>query len=411
MSHDKFKRILKKVEENNEIDHSINPKMWVNTWLKRQEVTIDYNERVHWDRYRSATMKLLVEYMIEEYFCEMEGLNVKKSDRFSDTDLKRGLYLCIVDIQEEHKDKFIETIRFDKDLDPDLSELRKFCKCLAENDHFTFYALQHFMWQVKRKIFSQSVDDHMMIILRGEQGCGKTRALSEFLAPLKDYVYEGPVHSVQDKNEFHNYNKNYVARCEELERIDKTDKNALKSMITRDTIPYRIMYSQLTAVVDQNCTFIGTSNDDITDLFRDYSGMRRFIQIDTRSKADLRQFWKEINNLNYSKMWKSIAHGPKSPIIAIMEDGTLSTHQESLTPKTSTQEWLSEVDIQPGHNEVDIHVLYNLYKSWCFAIKMKPARPNYFSRELFGAGFIKERRSVGGKKVTIYGCNKQLGGS
>jgi len=182
-------------------------------------------------------------------------------------------------------------------------------------------------------------------------------------------------------------------------------------MITRETIPYRVLYTQMTAVVDQNCTFIGTSNDDLVDLFRDYSGMRRFIQIDTRQTSDFRNYWSTINEIDYVKMWKSIPHGAKSPILGLMSSGELKQHQKEMTAKTSAQEWLEELELAPGDKEVDIQVLYNLYKSWCFQIKMKPCRPNYFSRELRNENFESARKSVNGTKVTVFKCNQMFGGS
>lgn len=411
---EEFNEMMREVERNNSIDRSCNPKQWVSNWLKLQEVTIYYNERVKWSEYPDASMKLLTEYLIESYFCAMESYNVKKSDRFTEADLKRGLYLCIADIQRSHKKEFINKIRYNKDIDPGLEELKKFCNTIFEDPEFAFYNIQHFMWQVKRKIFKQKVTNHMMLIIYGEQGCGKTEAIEKLLGPLKSYVYEGQVAAVQDKNEFHNFNKNYVMRCEELERLDKTDKNALKSMITRETVPYRILYSQMTAVVDQNCTFIGSSNDNISDIFKDYSGMRRFVQLDSKSEEKLTKNnksgpkykeWDIINNIDYDKIWQSIAHSDRSPILPLLDSGRIKEHQQELTAKNSIQEWIEEIELGEGTREVELDVLYNLYKSWCFEIKAQPFRPKKFSMEMVAAGFTRSRVRRDGKRVHIIKCN------
>lgn len=415
---EEFNKMMREVERNNSIDRSSNPKQWVSNWLKLQDITIYYNERIKWAEYPDASMRLLIEYLIESYYCAMESMNVKKSDRFTDGDLRRGLYLCIVDIQRAHKKQFLNSIRYDNTIDPGLSELKKFCNTIFEDPEFAFYNIQHFMWQVKRKIFNQKVTNHMMLIVFGDQGCGKTEAIEKLLSPLKDYVYEGQISAVQDKNEFHNFNSNYVMRCEELERLDKTDKNALKSMITRETVPYRILYSQMTAVVDQNCTFIGTSNDNISDIFKDYSGMRRFVQLNAKSEQKLSKNdglgvkykeWAIINSINYDKIWKSIAHSSKSPIVPLLNNGLMKEHQSELTAKNSIQEWIEETELKDGPREIEVDVLYNLYKSWCFSIKATPFRPRKFSTELTNNGFEKARIRKEGRRVYVVKCNLNMG--
>ncbi|UEM23096.1 hypothetical protein JL100_010245 [Skermanella mucosa] len=55
-----------------------------------------------------------------------------------------------------------------------------------QDHHLVKAVLQHFIWQVGRKIRGMTVGNHMMPVIIGQQGGGKTEMVKRFLSPLGD---------------------------------------------------------------------------------------------------------------------------------------------------------------------------------------------------------------------------------
>ena len=162
--------------------------------------------------------------------------------------------------------------------DGNLSEMRKFVQALMGRDDETCLAvLAHFIWQVKRKVFGLEVQYHLMPILTGKQGTGKSYAISKhFLSPMSGFLLTPKLIELVDTNNAAGFARNFVVFCDEMEQADRTDVDGLKNFITTPTRTAREMYTQTQMEHEQNCTAIGCSNRSLATMIYDPTGMRRF---------------------------------------------------------------------------------------------------------------------------------------
>ena len=59
--------------------------------------------------------------------------------------------------------------------------------------------VKHFVWQVKRKLIGLPVDHHIMPILFGKSGGGKSVAIHKLVEPLKELTLETNMSVFQDQ--------------------------------------------------------------------------------------------------------------------------------------------------------------------------------------------------------------------
>lgn len=192
----------------------------------------------------------------------------------------------VSEMRREGREAIKKAVAFDSSLDQ--SELRKFVNAVVispkEEDYAAFY---HFCWQVKRKLHDLKVTYHMMPILTGVQGSGKSTALKHFCSPFGEFVLSGAgLDSLSDAKSYQSLSDYLIFFSDELMKMEKADMNSLKAMITADTVKGRIMYTQETGEYVQRCTFIGTSNDIHSDLVKDTTGLRRFFFMKSPAAVD-----------------------------------------------------------------------------------------------------------------------------
>jgi hypothetical protein len=247
--------------------------------------------------------------------------------------------------------------------------------------------MAHFLWQVKRKLFGLAVEHHMMPLLHGAQGCGKTTAITKLTSPLKDLCDSpGDLQMLADPREAFRLNRAYVMFFDEMAKANRMDVDTLKNRITQDTLRWRALNMNRIAAGPNNATFIGATNTSVTDLIYDPTGIRRFYQVECRNPCD----WATLNDLDYVTLWRSIDENGPSPVVRVLT--AVKERQEALRPKDAVEEFVAEC-CNVGQGWTGALTVYNGFKTF-LADEMATSRWSSakFGRrlkELLGEGTVK----------------------
>jgi hypothetical protein len=219
-------------------------------------------------------------------------------------------------------------------------EWDRFVHALTEvNQEETKIVLKHFIWQVKRKLFDNPVTYHMMPVFFGPQEAGKSTVVRDyFCKPVKDFFASTDFATITD-NRSHDIWDNYVLFFDEMGRSAVSHLEDIKRKITEDRFNSRVLGKNTDTLVVNRATFIGTTNKDISRLIFDDTGMRRFYQVDCRTKID----WPVTNQIDYKKLWRSVNENQDSPLLKDPERlKRIKRVQSSKRQITMMERWLRE---------------------------------------------------------------------
>lgn len=259
--------------------------------------------------------------------------------------------------------------------------------------------MAHWLWCTKRKAQKRPAVWHIMPVLKGAQGGGKTQALQKLLRPLNDFVLKTHLDKIGDQNLYKAFSEKLVIFCDELQGADKADLNTLKNLITTETTSYRIMYTQTTRNAPMLCSFIGATNRSISEQFFDSSGMRRFYQLECLPKLD----HAAINGLDATAIWRGIDANKERGYLdgAVLE--ALLNKQDDYVRREDLDTFLDEYNLQPAtelsYKEMSHQHIYDMYRAWCSRTGSKDMGANNLNHKLTlrGFSFTVARNDVGGR--------------
>lgn len=228
--------------------------------------------------------------------------------------------------------------------------------------HLDVAVVRHFVWQVKRKLFGLPVEHHMMPILYGRTGGGKSVAVHKFIEPVLDVALCRDMSVFGDAFGRRQFARSYVMFFDELSKANAVDVNTLKNIISAPTVEWRQMRSESVASSPQNSTFLGCSNDPVSERINDPTSARRFWQVNAADKLD----WDRINAIDYLALWRSIDERSPCLLVPYLSEIQTIQHRE-LRAKDIIEQWLELVcepapfdAISPTTNE-----LFERFVAWC----------------------------------------------
>jgi len=178
-------------------------------------------------------------------------------------------------------------------------------------------AIKQFIWQVKCKLFGRQVDHHLMPVLFGETGGGKTRALEMLFGPVSEIQDASKDLSIlADERQSFRLARNYIMFFDEMGNAAKADVAALKSSITSSSLTWRNLGHNTANTAVNNATMIGASNKHVRDLVKDDTSARRFWEIDT-----IKQGPKEyaiVDGINYLDVWRCVSYKDECPLQSVL---------------------------------------------------------------------------------------------
>lgn len=263
-----------------------------------------------------------------------------------------------------------------------LLELRRWVKAVTGSEKETDTAtMAHWIWQIKRKALDKEVVHHVMPVLYGKQGGGKTFALERLIAPLSKMKLEMNMTQLTDSRLYEGFSNNLVVLFDELQGIDRTDLNALKHQITTRINTFRRLHSHSTVTVPQRCSFIGATNKHLNENFSDSTGMRRFYEITAQDKLD----WKEINSIDYNALWQGIDENIEGGYIKDDMLVQVRQIQESYKDEDDTDTFIEEYKLRVEGTEyktLSKGEVYNAYVTWASLNGVRATSSQWLTKRL-----------------------------
>jgi hypothetical protein len=237
--------------------------------------------------------------------------------------------------------------------------------------------LQKFVHSARRKLLGKKVLHHLMPVMHGIQGCGKTYLIEKMVAPVAEATSWSNFEQITDDRNIALWNSLIIV-LDEMARAAKADAETIKHVITSETLDRRPMRSNVTIPVLNRATMIGASNHRLDELIKDETGNRRFIELifqrpDDRTLAD---------RIDFSAMWASIQPDDADPLDAFRDQ--LAAVQRQYVVLGPVEDWLSADHIASG--EYDTGTLYGHFlayrQSVTATVDFQSRTQNAFASEL-----------------------------
>lgn len=160
--------------------------------------------------------------------------------------------------------------------------LKRYMNAKAEEPYLSAISRKILVAMVKR-VYQPGAKFDQVLILQGDQGRGKSRALN---ALASDEWFSDAHINVADKDAVMTMQSMWLIEMGELSGMRKADAELLKEFISRRTDRIRVPYGKKTENFPRQCVFIGTTNQK--EYLKDATGNRRYWPVTVGScKVDL----------------------------------------------------------------------------------------------------------------------------
>jgi energy-coupling factor transporter ATP-binding protein EcfA2 len=219
-----------------------------------------------------------------------------------------------------------------------LLDLAKHCFDTTETSpEFVAAMLKKFIWQVKRKLKGLPVTDHLMVVLLGPQGSGKSTFICAMCSVLAEVLAKVDFKQISDDRNIDIWT-NFIMFIDEMGYATKTDVDVVKNIITSETLARRPMRTNMVDTVAQNATFIGASNKELRELVRDPTGARRFVGLRFRADAA----WALINHTAWVDLWRLVDADAEDPAKRFRDE--LKAQQEQSRFRSPVESWADQFE-------------------------------------------------------------------
>jgi hypothetical protein len=202
---------------------------------------------------------------------------------------------------------------------------------------FIVAVLKKFMHQVKRKLRGLPVYDHLMPVILGTQGKGKSTFVRAMLNAIKELVLGVDFKMIEDDRNIDIW-ASYVLFIDEMGYASKANIDTIKNAITAETLTRKPLYTNSKVEIDQNATFIGCSNKTLEQLIKDPTGIRRFVALIYSNEPD----WEFLNAIDWTALWRSVDHEGPCPMAPFKNE--LAEVQEDSREMGRVEHWVTDFD-------------------------------------------------------------------
>ncbi len=366
------------------------PRTYVNSYLQAHSIIV--NERGELKDGSMRNNLELFDTMYLDYLSQIKAHNANEKQKaanlrntitpVAEKVLQKALSELITKQKLAYRAKIIASFKCETE---DLSLVRQYIKAVTGDENEDDIAITaHWMWQVKNKMLDKAPSYHVMPILYGKQGGGKTVAMTKLIAPINNFRLNISLDQMTDDRYFKSMAENYVIVFDEMQGAERADIDALKKQVTIEYNDYRPMGTNEVYKVKQACSFIGATNRPVAEQIVDGSGMRRFWQLNCQDKLD----WDVITSLDYVAMWKGIDEN-KTDGYVLSQIEAINKKQEAMVAKDDISSFMDDLGIVAGKTptkDVASGILYREYKLFCDNNGFKPCSSSWFGRKLAGRG-------------------------
>lgn len=230
---------------------------------------------------------------------------------------------------------------------------------------FVAAVLQKFMHQVLRKLRGMPVYDHLMPVILGTQGAGKSTFVRNMMDPITELVLSVDFKMIEDDRNIDIWQA-YALFIDEMGFASKANVDTVKNAITASTLTRKPLYTNAKVEIDQNATFIGCSNKTLEQLIKDPTGIRRFVAITYRNDPD----WAFLNGLDWVRLWRSVDQKGPDPIAPFKAQ--LAVVQQQARDMGRVEHWIEEFDPElpsfevglDTRNRIRAKTLYEIFREF-----------------------------------------------
>lgn len=322
-------------------------RVWLAEWFEHRNVTFDPKTELFYFGGNSRTA--------EEVF--REAALDSRASKVPRQSLEDAFFLYRAKQRHQLREQVVERLAH---VATDDSELLRFVRAMTgRTDPVDVAVIKQFIWQVKRKLHDLPVDHHLMPVLKGRTGGGKTRAILRLLEPVAEVTdTPGDISWVADERQSARLAGHYVIFIDEMARAQRTDVDCLKNKLTSSTVSWRVLGTNRTVTLPNRATFIGASNNSLTQIIWDPTGLRRFYQIDCLDRLD----WDTINALDMKAVWGCVGANDPCPLVPVLDE--VKERQEALRPKDSVEEFIVECCEVGGETWTSAREVFAAYTSF-----------------------------------------------
>lgn len=294
------------------------------------------------------------------------------------------------DARKRVRAQVFERIKYDPAVDPCQTELRKFVDLLIGGSddpeeletirQTAMIAFSTFLFRAKNhmrfRFFSSA---HLMLVLSGVQGDGKTFALENLMSVLNGMSTSVSLEAFRDKSMSYQFSIMPVMVFEEMAGAAKADIDSIKAIMT-DKEKLLVEKYKVAGVRKIISTFIGCSNKDIRNLLKDDTGNRRFIQFNT-----LPVDRKNLAGIDWLKIWQSVDENAVEPPMYASEENhaMIKAMQEDQRVMGEVETWINEGYNVPWGQVMSDRALYDLFRLWGQNGGLSTATLNFFEKRRF----------------------------
>ncbi|MCD1591824.1 virulence-associated E family protein [Qipengyuania citrea] len=218
------------------------------------------------------------------------------------------------------------------------ADLERACFDVSDScQGFAVAVLKKFMWQVKRKARGMDVTNHLMPVLTGSQGKGKSTFVEHLIAPLGDLTRKVDFGLLSDGKTKDIWSAS-ILFIDEMGFFSKADVDQVKNLITSNELSIRTMRTNRSDVVRNCATLIGCTNKSLGELVRDDTGVRRFAELRYSNDPD----WAFMQTVDWIMLWQSVDEEGPDPVIEANMMTALKSQQESNRNQCPVELWATE---------------------------------------------------------------------
>ena len=346
-----------------------NARDYVGAFVDAKEIKLKDNLRFVDNTGRELSENAVNDMMLRDYayqFSRFVDIKLfKRSDKIADRELTREMDEFLFQAKENHLKTLANKL---KGTDEDLETLSAFVRAITGHENkVDVYVLAHWIQNIKRRLLGLPARNHMMPVVVGKQGCGKSVALNKLVSVLGSYdAGDVDLRGLLSANDASIVSERYTGVINELRNFDKADIESVKGLITMEKMNLRQAYSRKSEEYQVTISLMGTSNVLLSDVISDATGVRRFYEILVKTdKCD----WGIINALDYVKLWQGISL-TRDYLYDVKKD--LEALQEELRYKTPTELFCEDEDVKPGTYEAPLKDIYDVYCQWCIDNGIRP---------------------------------------
>lgn len=141
------------------------------------------------------------------------------------------------------------------------------------------------------RIYEPGMKFDSMLLLSGKQGVGKSTFFRKLA--IQSEWFTDSVSSLDSKSASEDIQGRWIVELSELSAMRKSEVESTKSFLSRQSDRYRPAYGRYVQIMDRQCVFAGTTNED--SFLRDDTGNRRFWCVHVDGNAE-KSVWKDLDD-------------------------------------------------------------------------------------------------------------------